>query len=71
MTTPEIFALTAAEKQSPVWQKLLRQLQKMLATARECNDNLMREDMTNRLRGEIDILKTLIALNEDRPPYDG
>ena len=71
MTVPEIFILTRGERDSAVWQKLLKKMQQMLASAREQNDRLQHDNMTNELRGQIGILKALIALNEDRPPYDG
>lgn len=71
MTTPEIFVLTAAEKQSPVWQRLHNQLQIMLANVREQNDHVQPDNYTNFVRGKIAVLKDLISLNEDRPPYGG
>lgn len=71
MLTPETFALSQAEKLSPLWQRLAYHMTDRLAIARLRNDTIQPEHDTMALRGEIRALKLLLALGETRPIAGG
>lgn len=65
------FALTHGEKHSPLWRRLLEQLQRDLAQLRERNDSVLLDPVaTAELRGRIAQLKELIALEDPTPGVD-
>ena len=59
----EAFRLTASERQSALWLKLLAHLQDKLAAARKQNDGDHPETKTYKLRGQISTLQALIDLD--------
>jgi hypothetical protein len=62
------FALTANDKASSLWLRLRAHLEERLSAARMVNDNAsLSEQDTAALRGRIRLLKSLIALGDDRP----
>jgi hypothetical protein len=65
------FDLTKLERASPVWARLKGHMQDRLATMRLRNDNPQTEAETAVLRGEIRCLKSLLALDNDRPFLTG
>jgi hypothetical protein len=67
---PEIFALTASERQSAVWQKLMRHFNERLAYHRAKNDSHSDATITAATRGQISIYKALISLDKDVPFQD-
>lgn len=59
--------LSASERQSPLWQKVVAFLENQLKIARAKNDNAaLTEQETAAIRGRIHALKAMIALG-DRP----
>jgi hypothetical protein len=67
----EVFALSENERRNPLWLKLREHLAQMLANKRGKNDDAaLTENQTAKLRGEINLLKALVALG-DEPPSDG
>ncbi len=65
----EDFALSAAEKQSPLWLALKAHFIDRLDVARQRNDALSLPDHeTAALRGKIACLKEMIRLGGDPPP---
>lgn len=65
MNEPAFF-LSAGERNSAVWLKLLEHMKEKLAIARSKNDGPLDEVATATLRGQIATLKALIDLN--KPP---
>ena len=61
----ERFALTQADRMSPVWRTLHKHLSERLQMLRETNDSEHTLERTARLRGQIAELKSIIALNDD------
>lgn len=61
------FELSPLEKASHLWVRLREHLEERLADARRRNDRLMSETETAAVRGEIQLLKKIIALGNDRP----
>ena len=61
----ERFALTKADRMSPVWRTLHKYLSERLQILREMNDSERTLEGTARLRGQIAELKAIIALNDD------
>lgn len=64
---PDRFALTFSERQSGLWERLLKHMTQRLAELRTQNDAIKPEMQTAQLRGEIAALKRLIALDEPDP----
>lgn len=64
---PPAFALTDYDKVSSLWLRLKDHLLDRLAAARLRNDEPRTEQETATLRGEIRIIKRLLALGDDRP----
>lgn len=60
------FELTAAERHSPLWLKLLAHFEEKRATARAKNDGPDDAIVTAHRRGQISIYTTLIALDRER-----
>ena len=65
------FALTEADKFSPLWLRLSHFLADTLDDARKRNDSSLTETETAFLRGQIRLLKRLLALEHDRPVMTG
>lgn len=63
---PEVFTLTTGDRNSAVWQKLLKHLNEKLRCARLKNDGPRDAVETATLRGQIGVLKTLIELDTDK-----
>jgi hypothetical protein len=61
------FALTEHDKASSLWLRLKAHFEDRLAEVRQRNDAAHSEQGTAALRGEIQALKRLIALDADRP----
>jgi hypothetical protein len=61
------FELTAHDKAQGLWLRLKAHFEDRLADARKRNDGQLSEAETASLRGEIRVLKRLIALGDDRP----
>ena len=61
------FSLTAFERDSALWQKLLTHYTKRLQELREQNDGNLTELQTARLRGNIAFCREFLALNKDLP----
>jgi hypothetical protein len=61
------FALGFEDKQSPTWRRLKAHLEERLRLARESNDTEQPEERTARTRGEIKVLKELLALDKPAP----
>lgn len=67
MNEPEVFALSAGDRQTGLWQRLLEHLTNRLAIARAKNDGQHDAVVTATLRGQIGVYKTLLALDQDLP----
>ena len=65
------FVLTAGDKANPLWVKLRAELEKRLANLRGKNDGPATHDETLTMRGQIQCLKALLALEKELPPIDG
>jgi len=65
-----LFVLTQDEKESRLWQKLIKHLEDRLQTLRLQNDGDRSETETARLRGRIAELKAIIGLDKDLPEID-
>lgn len=67
-TSEEIlaFKLSPSDRSSGAWGHLREQLRAMLQQAREKNDSAPL-DKTERIRGEIGCLKTILKFAEDDP----
>lgn len=59
----EVFALTATDRHSGTWLRLLKHLNDKLDTLRKNNDAAHDEVKTAHIRGQIATLKALIALD--------
>ncbi len=59
------FTLSYADKNSQLWLRFRAYLEERLADARQRNDATQSELATATLRGEIAVIKQLIALDED------
>ena len=59
--------LELGDVQSPTWRKLKAHFEERLKVARETNDHEQPEEKTARLRGEIRVLKELLALDKSAP----
>lgn len=70
MADEEKFALTAGERQSPLWLKLKDHLEARLRMARGKLEGDQPETSTANWRGRVAELKGLLALG-DEPPIDG
>jgi hypothetical protein len=67
----EPFILSDSERRNPLWLKLREHFAQMLANKRGNNDDPnLTEIKTAKIRGEINLLKAIIALG-DEPPIDG
>lgn len=65
---PEHFALTSGERSHPLWARLETEFANRLARARSRNDDAsLTADQTAALRGEIKVLKGLLALGKEPP----
>lgn len=62
------FKLTAAERASPLWNRVRAQLESRLASQRRKNDLPQGADETALLRGEISCLKSILDFGVDPPP---
>ena len=60
--------LTELERQSAVWTKVSEELNSRLTSARLRNDGELNEIETARLRGQIFVLKSLLALGDKPGP---
>lgn len=60
--------LSPIEAHSPIWAKIKQHLQERLEVARARNDGDLDAIETARLRGRIQTLKELIALDESPVP---
>lgn len=71
MTPEPDFALTDADKASPLWVRLKAHIEKRRADLRGQNDGITLDPVhTAALRGQITCLSGLLAL-ETKPPQDG
>lgn len=69
MTAPNPpFFLTADERMTPVWRKLVKHMEAKLDELRQSNDGDYGEVTTAKLRGRIAMLKELIALDNELDP---
>lgn len=59
--------LTHADKQTELWEKLRTHLNERLALLRSQNDNDTSADATAKQRGRIAEIKSLLALENERP----
>lgn len=59
-----VFTLTPGDLISPTWARLKRHMEARLQSLRAKNDNDLDPIATAKLRGEIKVLKNLIALSE-------
>jgi len=67
--TPERFKLAPQDRTNPLWIKLERHMQQVLAELRLMNDSTLPMERTEKLRGRIAQLKELLALaDEPKPP---
>lgn len=64
------FALTEAERRNPLWLKLVGHFEQRLRDLRGKNDGPLDPAETASIRGQIQTLKSIIALG-DEPPHDG
>ena len=62
--------LTPTERNTPLWQKLVKHYEARLATLRAKNDNSKPETETERLRGQIAECKEFLRLGQDAPVYE-
>ena len=60
----DAFALTPGDLISPTWARLRKHMEARLQSLRAKNDNDLDPIATAKLRGEIKVLKNLIALSE-------
>jgi hypothetical protein len=67
---PDLFELTEVEKHQALWIKLSAYLRTRLTALREQNDFSRSEVDTAITRGQIMLVKSLIAIG-DAPPQDG
>lgn len=65
------FGLTNGERFHPLWIKLSGYFNGRLTNLRAQNDGPLSEQDTATLRGQIKLLKAIIALGKDEPPIDG
>lgn len=61
------FQLSDGERVHPLWQKLAQRFEQMLDVRRKENDSEHNEIETASLRGEINLLKTILAYGKERP----
>lgn len=61
------FQLSDGERVHPLWLKLVTRFEQMLEKRRKENDNEHPEIETAAIRGEINLLKTIIAYGRERP----
>lgn len=67
--TPERFKLQPQDRTNPLWLRLEKHMQQVLAEQRALNDATRPMDKTEHIRGRIAQLKELLALGDDpRPP---
>lgn len=62
------FELSQGERSHPLWTRLKRQFEDMLAARRKKNDGPLNQFDTAALRGEIKILRALIDLEKEPLP---
>lgn len=62
--------LTLSESNSPLWSKLREYYAARLETMRAKNDGMLTPDETSRLRGRIQEIKNLLALEYQAPEKD-
>lgn len=63
------FELTAQDRQSPLWVRLLAHLKERQAEARSKNDSPTADERTTQfLRGQISVYTALIRLNDQPNP---
>lgn len=68
MKEPSIaFKLTDADKHSGTWMRLAEHMRNRLDELRGKNDGDQTESQTAMLRGQIQCLKSLLALGDDQP----
>lgn len=60
--------LTEGEKLSSTWVKLKAYMEKRIETLRIRNDGNFNDVETAKLRGQIHVLKELVALDSPAPP---
>lgn len=65
------FTLTDGERTHPLWKKLSDHFEDRLRDARGRNDGALSKKETARVRGQIGLLKSLIALGDTPPIIDG
>lgn len=62
------FILTADERMTPVWRKLVAHMEAKLAELRESNDGDYGQVDTAKLRGRIAMLRELLQLDKELDP---
>jgi hypothetical protein len=67
---PDIFELSRNERQSDIWLKLKRELNKRLEVQRAENDRPLDTEATARVRGHIECLKAVLAMGDEPPTHD-
>ena len=65
------FVLTQGERQSALWLRLIEHFEAKLAIARGKLEGDIPETQTAQWRGQIQILRALLALSNVEPPIDG
>ncbi len=70
MTPPKQFALTAEDKDSRLWHKLMAHWESRLDTLRTQNDGDKDATETAKQRGRIAECKANLALNNDLPDLE-
>lgn len=65
------FELTDGERANPLWMRLKTHFEGMLMSLRASNDADQSEQKTAALRGEIKLLKRIIAFGDPRPDTTG
>lgn len=64
---PSAWRPSSTERASSAWQQVFNHLSDRLANLRKENDNDLSEVNTAKLRGKIQEVKRLMALNDDLP----
>lgn len=69
MSAPERFTLKPSDRDSGLWPRLKKELDRQLAHERSRNDGISHNEReTAYIRGRIAVLKELIALDTPNPP---
>lgn len=64
------FALTDAERASPLWEKLTTHFQARISRLHTELENAANETTSAKLRGRIATFRELLAHDKDSPPVD-